>query len=243
MAPASNNIDVLQVISRIQAGDQNAREGFLHEYKPFVAKTAMSLCKRPLQWEDSDELSIALIAFNSAIDTYDTRKQVPFLPYARVVINNRLKDYFRKESRLNIECSLDIETSDGKMLSPAEVQSAWEDFRNRTIEEERREELEEYEILLEKFGIDFEDLVEVSPKHRDSRQTLFKVAGLIAGDKEMMEQLLAKKQLPISELTLKTGVNRKTLERGRKFIIATSLILYYPMQFPYLYSYIYQGAY
>ncbi len=240
MTPASNGIDVLQVISLIQAGDQNAREDFLSEYKPFVAKTAMSLCKRPLQWEDSDELSIALIAFNTAIDRYNIQKQVPFLPYARVVINNRLKDYFRKESRLHVEYSLEIATTEGKILSPGDIQSAWEDFRNRTIEDERREELEDYELLLEKFGIDFEALVEGSPKHRDSRETLFKVAGYIVGHKQMMEQLLAKKQLPISELIIKTGVNRKTLERGRKFIIATSLVLYYPMQFPYLHSYIKQ---
>lgn len=165
---------------------------------------------------------------------------MPFLPYARVVINNRLKDYFRKESRLHVEYSLEIATTEGKILSPGDIQSAWEDFRNRTIEDERREELEDYELLLEKFGIDFEALVEGSPKHRDSRETLFKVAGYIVGHKQMMEQLLAKKQLPISELITKTGVNRKTLERGRKFIIATSLVLYYPMQFPYLHSYIKQ---
>ncbi|WP_418790798.1 RNA polymerase sigma-I factor [Phosphitispora sp. TUW77] len=242
MAPVSNNSDVLQVISRIQTGDQNAREDFLNEYKPFIAKTAMNLCKRPLQWEHSDELSIALIAFNTAIDTYNIQKEIPFLPYAKVVINNRLKDLFRKESRLRIECSFDMEDTEGKISSPAEIQSACTEFRNRTIEDERREELEEYETLLEKFGVDFEALVEVSPKHKDSRQTLFKVAGFIAEQEQIMEQLLAKKQLPISELILKTGVNRKTLERGRKFIIATSLVLYYPMQFPYLYSHINQGT-
>ena len=233
-----NNSTVLPVILRIQAGDTQAREDFLAEYKAFVAKTAMNLCKRPLDWEASDELSIALIAFDAAIRSYDPQKRVPFLPYAKIVIQNRLKDHFRKESRLHAECPFEIETDDGKIISPAEIQSAWQDFRERTIEDERQDELIEYEELLGKFGIDFESLVDISPKHRDSRQTLVRVAALIAGQVGLMDHLLEKKQLPINNLIFQTGVNRKTLERGRKFIIATSLVLYYRSKFLYLRSYI-----
>lgn len=235
-----DNSSVLQAILKIQSGDIQVREDFLNEYKPFVAKTAMNLCKRPLNWETHDELSIGLIAFNNAIDSYDSGKQVPFLPYAKVVIQNRLKDYFRKQSRIHEECSLDTDP-DSKLLSPAELQSAWEDFRDRTIEEERRDELIEYENLLDQFGIDFEALVGGSPKHRDSRENLFRVAKTIAETKKHIEFLLEKKQLPISELVFSTGTNRKTLERGRKFIIATALVLHYPMEFPYVYSYINNG--
>jgi len=237
MTPETNT-ELLELILKIQAGDTLAREDFITEYRPFVARTAMNLCKRSLEWGNSDELSIALVAFNSALDSYDPDKRVPFLPYARVVIQNRLKDLFRKKSRLRMECPLETETDDGQYLSPADIQSAWEDFRNRTIEDERRDELAEYEEMLGKYGIDFETLAEASPKHTDSRQTLFRVAELVARHEEMMNQLLDKKQLPISELVLKTGVNRKTLERGRKFIIATALVFYYPMDFPYLRSYI-----
>ncbi len=99
MTPEKNG-NILQAILRIQAGDELTREDFISEYRPFIAKTAMNLCKRPLDWEDSDEMSIALIAFNTAINSYDPVKKVPFLPYAKVVIQNRLKDHFRKESRL-----------------------------------------------------------------------------------------------------------------------------------------------
>ncbi len=233
-----NNGSVLQALLRIQAGDALAREDFLQEYKPFVLKTAMNLCKHPLEWGRDDELSIALIAFNSAIDSYDPAKQVPFLPYARVVIENRLKDHFRKESRIHVECPYETASDEGTPFSPAEIQSAWNDFRDRTIEDERREELAEYEKLLANFGIDFESLAETSPKHRDSRQTLFRVARLVVSQPEIMGYLLKKKQLPINDLMFKTGVNRKTLERGRKFIIATALVLYHPMEFPYIYSYI-----
>jgi len=107
----------------------------------------MNLCKRPLEWGQKDELSIALIAFNSAIDSYDARKQVPFLPYAKVVIQNRLKDFFRKSSRLSLEVPFESENVEGKIISPAEIQAAWDDYRDRTIEDERQDELAEFEEL------------------------------------------------------------------------------------------------
>lgn len=236
-----DNSAVLTTIIKIQAGDELSREDFIREYKPFVAKTAMNLCKRPLNWGHDDELSIGLIALNSAIDSYDPQKRVPFLPYAKVVIQNRLKDFFRKQSRSNEECTLDTE-ADSKMFSPAELQSAWEDFRERTIEEERRDELIEYEKVLNQFGIDFEALASASPKHRDSRENLFHVAKTVATKKEYMNYLLERKQLPISDLVFETGTNRKTLERGRKFIIATALVLYHQVEFPYISTYISPGT-
>lgn len=237
-----NNSKVLQAIIKIQAGDKQAREDFLHEYKPFVAKTAMNLCKRPLEWGQKDELSIALIAFNSAIDSYDAKKQVPFLPYAKVVIQNRLKDFFRKESRLSMEVPLETENEEGKTISPAEIQASWEDYRDRTIEDERQDELAEFEELLSTYGIEFEALVEVSPKHRDSRRTLLQVAGYINSHKELLNHLMIKKQLPVNDLVLAAGVNRKTIERGRKFIIASVLVIHFANEFPYISSYINLGS-
>lgn len=239
MIPEVGN-SVLDTIIKIQTGNSEARENFIREYKPFIAKTSMDICKRLLTWGESDELSLGMIAFNTALDTYDPNKRVPFLPYARVVIQNKLKDFFRKESRLQKECSFNSEP-DGKTLSPAEIQSAWKDFQDRTIEEERRDELLAYEKLLGRFGIDFMALVDVSPKHKDSRQNLFEVAAFIAGNSEMMKQLQQKKQLQISDLVTKTNVNRKTLERGRKFIIATALVLHYRMEYPYIHAYINLG--
>lgn len=237
-----NNSKVLQAIINIQTGDEQAREDLLNEYKPFVAKTAMNLCKRPLDWGQKDELSIALIAFNSAIDSYDAKKQVPFLPYAKVVIQNRLKDFFRKESRLSQEVPLESENAEGKTISPAEIQAAWEDYRDRTIEDERQDELAEFEELLGTYEINFEALVEVSPKHRDSRQTLLHIAHYINNHKDFLNHLLIKKQLPVNDLVLAVGVNRKTIERGRKFIIASVLVLHHHNNFPYISSYINLGS-
>ena len=223
---------LLDTLIKIKNGNRSAREKLVEEYRPFVLKTANQFCKRALEWGRDDELSIGLISFNSAIDTFDPDKQVPFLPYCRIVITNRLKDHIRKESRYRNQDTLDDENLF------LESRTAWDNYVNRTIEDERREELEQFAEILASFSIGFEDLVEVSPRHRDYRLTLFKVASRLAQKDSLMGYLISKKQLPLTELERASGVNRKTLERGRKFIIASALILSEPDEFVYLRSYI-----
>jgi RNA polymerase sigma factor len=205
--------DLLNTLIKIKNGNQSAREKLVEEYKPFVLKTANQFCKRALEWGRDDELSIGMVSFNSAIDTFDQDRQVPFLPYCRVVIENRLKDHFRKESKYR---NLNLPDDENLIL---ESQAAWDNYVNRTIEDERRDELEQFEKILADFSISFEDLVDVSPRHRDYRLTLFRVADRLVQVESLMEHLISKKQLPITGLEKACGVNRKTLERGRKFII------------------------
>lgn len=52
------------------------REKFIEENRDFVYKIASSICKRRLSWQNDDELSIALIAFNKAIETYDKKRAI-----------------------------------------------------------------------------------------------------------------------------------------------------------------------
>ncbi|ADG83420.1 RNA polymerase sigma-I factor [Thermincola potens] len=229
---------LIDSIKKIKNGDLAARDQLLNEYRPFVWKVASSICKRSLTWGVDDELSVALIAFNDALDAYEPGKNVSFLTYSRVIILNRLKDLFRKQAKLSNEVPFETELENGEIFNLADTKAAWEEYQNKTIEDERQEELERYEKLIRDFGIEFEDLVECSPKHRDSRETLFTVARTLVNNKELMDHLLFRKQLPLNSLQDLTGVNRKTLERGRKFIIATALVLYFKEDFIYLYSYI-----
>jgi len=41
-------------------------------------------------------------------------------------------------------------------------------------------------------------------------------------------------RLPLQELELATGLSRKVLERGRKYVLALSLIFAHPEEFPFL---------
>lgn len=225
---------LLNDITRIQNGDQDTLEKLIHDYKPFILKTAVQFCKRMLEWGHDDELSIGLMAFDSAVTTYDPTKKIPFMSYCRVVIVNRLKDYVRQQSKYQNIVPLDHE----ELNVYFEGLIAQEDYINRTIEDERREEMEHLESILSDYNIGFEDLIQVSPKHRDSRETLFQVARKLTQTDELWKMLTTRKQLPLNELEKACGVRRKTLERGRKFIIATAMILANLDQFIYLSSYI-----
>lgn len=223
----------------IQTGDDQTRDCFLAEYQPFVAKVASTLCKRYLEWGRDDELSIALIAFNHAIDNYKAEKGVPFLPFSRLVIENRLKDYFKKEARHQHSSLYIAASEEGEQeFSPGEIEQAWTTYQNLTIEDERNQEIEELDKLLNAYGIQFDDLVDASPKHRDTRQTMIRAARNLAGEPVLMNYLKAKKMLPAKELSLATGIHRKTLEKGRKYIITLALIMDQPNEFLYLRTYI-----
>ena len=106
------------------------------------------------------------------------------------------------------------------------------------IEDERSEELARYVQTLADYSVSMKDLVDHSPRHRDARTTLFKAAYRLSRDETLMAYLQGKKQLPLNELEKISGVKRKTLERGRKFIIATALIMDDRNEFIYLRSYI-----
>ncbi len=153
-------------------------------------------------------------------------------------MTNRLRDYFRREARHCRIVPLDAVQEDRESTSDGEAFAAWEQYRSGTIEDERREELERFERLLADYDTGFEDLVAASPRHRDSRSLMFKVARILSEKQELMAQLYSKKQLPLKELAEFSGVKRKTLERGRKFIIASALILSQAEDFIYLRSYI-----
>ncbi|WP_238455542.1 RNA polymerase sigma-I factor [Desulfolucanica intricata] len=221
-------------LRRAKEGDRLAREELLENCKPFIIKVVAKICRRVLNWGVDDELSIGLIAMNEAIDRYEEKHRVPFLAYARVIINSRLTDYFRQENRYhNTNVSMhNIEDIRGE--SPAEVARAWEEFILKETSRDRENELLQYEALLKPYKIDLDDLVKCSPKHRDSRAVLLKTAQTLASLDDLIKYLEKKKRLPIQQLAELTGVHRKTLERGRKYIIATALVFYYKEEFIHL---------
>ncbi len=87
------------------------------------------------------------------------------------------------------------------------------------------ETVKSYVLVLAEYGITLEDLVKISPKHRDSKATLYRVALELCGQLDLLHYLTKNKCLPLKELELLTGIKRKVLERGRKYLIATVLIL------------------
>lgn len=225
-----------KTIIKIKTGDDSAREDFLEKCRPFVYKIACRVSKRVLEWGRDDELAVALIAFNEAIDRYRVDSGVPFPAYARMVIGSRLTDYFRKESRIN-HSNVPL-TPNGEVTASLEYAKAWEVYWEEKAAEEREEEIKEYSELLESYGVTFEDLVKCSPRHGDTRQNLMRAAWSLVEEDSLLEELKHKKKLPLVELEKSTGIRRKNLERGRKYIIAMALLISRREEFLYLSSYL-----
>lgn len=229
-------------VARIQQGDSHLRNELISDYKPFIAKITSRFCKKYINPERDDEFSIAMSAFNEAINQYSDKAGGSFLGFAQTVIRRRLIDHIRKEQRHYAHIPLsafDVEDEDHHIVNPVENQLALEQFERENLVTERQGEIAELNHALSEFGISFAELAKVSPKHADSRKMLFKIGKLLARDRQMMEGLMQKKLLPIKPLQARSGVSRKTLERNRKYLIAIALIHtgHYPHLREYLHTF------
>lgn len=223
-----------ELIAKARQGDTQAREQVLAEHRPFVQKVARATCRRFLEWGQDEELSVALLALNEAIDRYDTDRGVPFEAYARTVVRSRLLDFLRREARERQRYVLGQEADEAAEWA----ELARDAYDREILARERAEEIAAYAARLRDFNLSLAELARVSPKHRDSRQLMFRAAQALVERQELFQRLVATKRLPLAELSLASGISRKTLEKGRKYIVAVSLILGYPEEFPYLYSYL-----
>ncbi|WP_282140111.1 RNA polymerase sigma factor SigI [Cytobacillus oceanisediminis] len=214
-----------ETVELIQQGDTALNNELIESYKPFIAKTVSSVCKRYIH-ESDDEFSIGLIAFNEAIQKYSPDKGSSLISFSEVLIKRRVIDYIRKQSKFqNLSFIGGSNQEDDDTGSAIEDELSIEDFRKKTDEELRKEEILQFTQVLQEFDLTFSDLIEQSPKHADARKNAMTVAKILVENDELKNILYDKKKLPIKQLESYVSLSRKTIERNRKYIIAISLIL------------------
>jgi len=220
-------------------GNHRAREELIETCRPLVARVAAGLCRRRLEWGYDDELSVGLIALDEAIDRYEEDRRVPFPAFARLIIRSRITDYLRREGRRSAYQAASLEVVQEETgVSKAEADLAQQEYLAREMARERKEEIQDFALLLADFKISFAELVGCAPRHRDARAGLLRVARVLAEHEELFNQLMQRKKLPVQELSRVSGVNRKTLERGRRYIIAMALLWHYCPEYVYLCHYL-----
>lgn len=228
-----------QWVARIRQGDELLREQFIADYKPYIMKVTSRFCKRYIDPNRDDEFSVALLAFNEAINQFSSHAGKSFIGFAETVIRRRLIDYVRKEQRHTqvVPYSMfDSEDEEQPYYNSVETRQAMNAFEIKRTEDERRLEISELSQELERFGISFAELVEHSPKHTDSRRLLIGIAQKLVSETNLLDSLRQTNKLAVKELTEMCGVSRKTVERNRKYIIAIALIISgtYPFMHDYL---------
>jgi RNA polymerase sigma factor len=226
-----------EMLFKAQQGDPAAREELLSSYRPFVLRVASAAAHRYILPEHDDEYSIALIAFNEAINSFVSERNGSFLSFAEVVIRRRLTDYFRRQGRMQNEMPLsgllpeDEEEEPGFAIYEAKQRYVADNEAN-----DRRMEVEEFCRALARYGIKFTQLVASSPHHRDTREHLQSLTRSLVNNSTLRALLEKNRELPYAQLSHEFGVTTKTLRRHRAYIIATYLI--FTGDFPYLREYV-----
>ena len=214
----------LERLKKAKEGDEVERNNLISEYRPFILRVTSETVGNYVIPGNSDEFSIALQAFNEGISSFDETKGLNFIKFAERLIKWRLADYQRKvKTYKDKETSFEREYEDGEINEDTNLNLAIEDEAFGRID--FKSQILELQETLSVFGISFSALASSAPKHLDSRRLMIDAAKKLADSEELMKLLFNKKELPVTKLVEKTGLNRKTFYRNRDYIIALSIIL------------------
>jgi RNA polymerase sigma factor len=196
------------------------RDDFIKSNRNFIYGAAYSVCKRRLEWENDDELSIAIIAFNKACDTYSESKG-NFYSFARIIIRNGLIDFFRSAPKETLIYFDEDENSEEQLQSRQSISSYELEIENKN----RAEEILSFTMELANYKLSLENLVDSAPSHKDTRDNLLNIAFKCSREKAVTDYICKYKLLPIKQISLLTGSKPKLLEKWRKYLLVLILIL------------------
>lgn len=183
---------------------------------PFIIKSITKITKRYVSIENDEEFSVAILAFNEAINRY-TDDRGPFLPFAQLVISSRLKTYLQRENKNRTVQSIDYLKEEG-----IEVDGILDNPVNS--KDILIEEISSLNNNLKGFGFEFEDLIDESPKHKDTRDRAIDLSYKVSKDEELTNFMYIKKRLPIKRISLKYSITEKIIKGSKKFIITVIII-------------------
>ncbi|MDT8718403.1 RNA polymerase subunit sigma-28 [Clostridium sp. 19966] len=199
--------------------DDKNRNEFIEENKNFIYKATQDVCKRKLS-SDDDELSIAMIAFNNACDNFHEDRG-NFYGYAAVIIRNALIDHFRKAKNIPLLTFENYEDSKEYI----EWKTSMNEYEKYIERDNRLEEIKLLSAELLEYKISFDKLVDSSPSHIDTRSSLLNLACLCLRYEEIVQYMKEKKQLPVKQIVMLTGTNRKFVEKWRRYIVVLIIVL------------------
>ncbi|ABR46330.1 RNA polymerase, sigma 28 subunit, FliA/WhiG family [Alkaliphilus metalliredigens QYMF] len=208
-------------IRDIQEGNEEEKNSIIQEHIPFIKKILSQQLGRYIEIENDDMFSIGLMAFNEAIDKYETSRG-KFLSFAAIVIKNRSIDQLRKQSRTSNEVIVSQMIGDDGEASSTDHMASVESFENRV---EAKVDMGIFIKRMAEFQVTLDDLINEAPRHMDTRLNAIKIGRYVHENHQLKEKLLRRKKLPTSELMKELMVSKKVVQGSRKFIIAVILIL------------------
>lgn len=212
--------------------DRDYRSNFIGDNKKLILSLTSKACGGRHITDSDDEYSIALIAFNEAIDAYDETRG-NFTSFASLVIKRRLTDEFRKNKG-------EVPTNPGAFEaydddSDSEAYNGNITAKMNELAHEKQSEQERLESLKQEiasatealsiYGLTFYELADYSPKSTATKAACKDAIICMLKPGDLYDKMKSSKLLPIKEIETRTGIKRKTLERHRKYIMAVSELL------------------
>jgi RNA polymerase sigma factor len=229
---------VLDEIMAIREGNETLRSQFIQRHTKYILSIASKVKGSYVQIENDEEYSIALFAFNRAIDFYEPTKGATFLSYAGCLIRNAIIDLYRKNSTIREVAVSQLKDEDGgyrdgssrdsgrpvtiESLNPGNVEQV---IRMQEDQFNLQQEITIYKALLSEYSIDFNVLVTASPKHVKTRRNMIRLAKTLSEDPFSRAFIKKRRLLPMNDLEKWAGVSRRTLGRHRKYILAVFILL------------------
>ena len=214
----------------IEAGrDPEKKEKFLRDSQNYILRMTARITNKSVTISD-EEWSVALRAVSSALDSYDDSKG-DFWPYAGLIIRSRLTDLYRSNARTKAEISVRPEAFEGNVdEDDPDFQFQMEVREHLGVtaatENSLKDEIEALQEELGDYGISFFDLAECSPRAEKTRSSCASlIAALFAPPPPLTPKMRKSKTLPVREMLGRVKISRKIVDRYRKYLITSALIL------------------
>ncbi len=206
---------VNNLVREAQRGDENARDRLIFEFQIFIKKVVSKNSTGYEEIDSREEYSVGLMAFNEAIDGYKAGLR-SFQSFAAEVIRRRIIDCHRSRSSYRVR---------NLYILDEEKFAAMPDSANPAEQVHIKMEIEAFVKSLSKYNISLRELMKETPKHADSRLLCIRIARIINSESVLQSHFEKYKTIPVKMLLEKININKKTLERHRKYIIAICLVL------------------
>lgn len=214
------------IVQQILEAQKNvdAANAFIKQYLPFIkAETAKFIKRVPVEGHD-EELNIAMFAFYEAMRAYRPDKGA-FLKLAALAIKNRLIDHYRKEQRHTglVYYDKNVSDDDNETTFLDGLANETDEYEAMTLREATKDEILHFTSQLAEFGLSLTDVADSCPKQDRTLKSCLQALAYAKSHPEILDQMLESKKLPISALAQGAGVEKKTLERHRKYVLAILL--------------------
>ena len=222
----------------LSKGDNDLIERLIVEQLIFIKKIVKAHVWQYRSQED-DDLVVAMLAFQEAVQNYSEEKG-KFLGFAKVVITRRLIDQFRKrqkhEDALKYSLDQQMEDEEGSSYNKYELSASLDQHQKVSERNDMKTEIEQYKRDLLVYDITMEDLVENAPKSEDNKTLFIQIGKYLYIEIDLRKLVVETRRLPMKSIEEAYDIQRKKLERGRKYILGV-FVLYlgeYELLMPFL---------